>query len=227
MSIKRLRAEAALMARPAVGSVLRRATRRGTSYYLRVTWRDPATGETDAARAARRRVGGLGRETRPGRARADRKLIARDEWLPRRRRTPTSGGLHPGVATRWLPRASRSPRRHYDRRKRRMGSDKSRQDLRWRLAHAIKHLGEKPVDEISAGDIDDMVDAMLRERDAITEAAAQGAALVEDYRRRAHRARPPASPSRPIEQLDQQDRPGRAPSPRRQRSPPRHRPQRR
>ncbi len=62
-----------------------------------------------------------------------------------------------------------------------MGSDKSRQDLRWRLAHAIKHLGEKPVDEISAGDIDDMVDAMLRERDAITEAAAQGAALVEDY----------------------------------------------
>ncbi len=62
-----------------------------------------------------------------------------------------------------------------------MGSDKSRQDLRWRLAHAIKHLGEKPVDEISAGDIDDMVDAMLRERDAITEAAAQGAALLEDY----------------------------------------------
>jgi hypothetical protein len=71
--------------------------------------------------------------------------------------------------------------RDFDRRKRRMGSDKSRQDLRWRLAHAIRHLGEKPVDEISAGDIDDMVDAMLRERDAITEAAVQGAALVEDY----------------------------------------------
>jgi Phage integrase family len=34
------------MARPAVGSVLRRATRRGTSFYLRVTWSDPAAGET-------------------------------------------------------------------------------------------------------------------------------------------------------------------------------------
>ena len=34
------------MARPAAGTVVRRATKRGTSYYLRVTWSDPANGDT-------------------------------------------------------------------------------------------------------------------------------------------------------------------------------------
>jgi hypothetical protein len=53
-----------------------------------------------------------------------------------------------------------------------MGSEKTRVDLHWWLAVAIGHLGEKPVD--AAGDVDDMVDALLRERDAIQRAAAQG-----------------------------------------------------
>jgi integrase len=53
-----------------------------------------------------------------------------------------------------------------------------RDDLRWRLGHAVEHLGDKPVDTITEGDIDDMVDAVLRERDAIREATAQGAPLI-------------------------------------------------
>jgi hypothetical protein len=62
-----------------------------------------------------------------------------------------------------------------------MGNEKSRVDLHWRLAVAIGHLGEKPVDAVTAGDVDDMVDALLRERDAIEQAAAQGHPLVEGY----------------------------------------------
>jgi hypothetical protein len=37
-----------------------------------------------------------------------------------------------------------------------MESDNGRADVRWRLGVAIEHLGDKPVDAISAGDIDDM-----------------------------------------------------------------------
>jgi hypothetical protein len=71
--------------------------------------------------------------------------------------------------------------RHYDRRQRRMGSDKSREDLHWRLTVAVQHLGDQSVDAITEGTIDDMVDALLRERDAISQAAASGAPLMEDY----------------------------------------------
>jgi hypothetical protein len=41
------------MAQPATGTVERRHTKRGVSYYLRVTWRDPATRQME-------RVGRLG-----------------------------------------------------------------------------------------------------------------------------------------------------------------------
>ena len=42
--------KASLMARPATGTVERRGTKRGISYYLRVTWRDPATGQMERVR---------------------------------------------------------------------------------------------------------------------------------------------------------------------------------
>jgi integrase len=168
------------MARPAVGSVLRRATRRGTSFYLRVTWRDPATGETTRLLVP---LGGEWEGWDEARVHQERELIAtliaRGEWVPPQQRASSTPSVRDASLEAETFQVAAS--RHFDRRKRRMGSDKSRADLRWRLAHAIKHLGDKPVDEISAGDIDDMVDAMLRERDAIREAAAQGAALVEDY----------------------------------------------
>ena len=116
------------MARPAAGTVVRRATKRGISYYLRVTWRDPATGQHRALpRAARRRVGGLGpRSASQEERELIAKLIARGEWVPpQRARAPRPRRVH--RTRRARPRPSRSPpARHYDRRQRRMGSDKSR-----------------------------------------------------------------------------------------------------
>jgi integrase len=168
------------MSRPAVGTVVRRPTKRGINFYLRVTWRDPATGDTERPLVP---LGGEWEGWTEARVEEERqliaKLIARGEWMPPERNatTPTSAREPTSEVDTFQVAASR----HFDRRKRRMGSDKSRDDLRWRLAHAVEHLGDKPVDTINAGDIDDMVDAMLRERDAIQQAAAQGAPLMEEY----------------------------------------------
>ena len=195
------------MARPAVGSVA--SPRHEARYQLlsqgHVARPSDRRGYA-APGSARRRVGGLGRSSASARTRADRNAdrAGRVGTAPAARASGATGA-HRLVPT---PRPSRSPRRVTS-----TGASgawdptRAARTCAGGLPHAIKHLGEKPVDEISAGDIDDMVDAMLRERDAITEAAAQGAALVEDYRRRAHRARPSASASRAVEQLDQQGRP--------------------
>jgi hypothetical protein len=71
------------MSRPAVGSVLRRATRRGTSFYLRVTWRDAATGEVTRLLVP---LGGEWEGWDEERVRQERELIAtligRGEWVP-------------------------------------------------------------------------------------------------------------------------------------------------
>jgi integrase len=173
-----------LMARPATGTVERRQTKRGISYYLRVTWRDPATGQMERVRE---HLGGEWEGWDERRVEEEReligKLIARGEWVPSARRAPTErrvstpSAANTVVAENFQVAASR----HYDRRQRRMGSDKSREDLRWRLAVAVQHLGDQSVDAITEGTIDDMVDALLRERDAINQAAAAGAPLMEDY----------------------------------------------
>ena len=85
------------------------------------------------------------------------KLIARGEWMPSSRSEPATR-----TTTAPAPTAEAfevAATRHYDRRQRRMESDNSRADLRWRLGVAIAYLGEKPVDSITTGDIDSMVDA--------------------------------------------------------------------
>ncbi len=72
------------MARPATGTVERRRTKRGTSYYLRVTWRDPSTGQMERVRE---HLGGEWEGWDERRVEEELeligKLIARDEWLPR------------------------------------------------------------------------------------------------------------------------------------------------
>ena len=72
------------MARPATGTVERRRTKRGISYYLRVTWRDPATGQMERVRE---HLGGEWEGWDERRVEEELeligKLIARDEWLPR------------------------------------------------------------------------------------------------------------------------------------------------
>jgi integrase len=176
--------KAALMARPAIGTVERRQTKRGISYYLRLTWRDPATGGTHRVRE---HLGGEWEGWDERRVQEEReliaKLMARDEWLPRERRAPVERRAPIASAPKMAAVESfqLAASRHYDRRQRRMGSDKSREDLHWRLAVAVQHLGDHPVDAITEGTIDDMVDALLRERDSINQAAAAGAPLMEDY----------------------------------------------
>ena len=168
------------MARPAVGQIVRRTTKRGITYGLRVSWRDPATG---AAERVPVHLGGEWEGWDEQRVEEERghiaRMIARGEWIPPERKTPAVP--RPKDTTSSADSFQVAASRHYDRRKRRMGSEKSRVDLHWRLAVAIGHLGEKPVDAVTAGDLDDMVDALLRERDAIEQAAAQGHRLVEDY----------------------------------------------
>jgi integrase len=168
------------MARSAVGQVVRRTTKRGITYGLRVSWRDPATGATERVPV---HLGGEWEGWDEQRVEEERghiaRMIARGEWIPPERNRPALP--RPKDMTSSADSFQVAASRHYDRRKRRMGSEKSRVDLHWRLAVAIEHLGEKPVDAVTAGDVDDMVDALLRERDAIEQAAAQGHPLVEDY----------------------------------------------
>ena len=172
------------MARPATGTVERRHTKRGISYYLRVTWRDPATGQMERVRE---HLGGEWEGWDERRVEEEReligKLIARGEWVPSARRAPTERRVStPSAATNLVAENFQvAASRHYDRRQRRMGSDKSREDLHWRLTVAVQHLGDHPVEANTVGTIDDMIDALLRERDAINQAAAAGAPLMEDY----------------------------------------------
>ena len=128
------------MARPAVGQVVRRATKRGISYGLRVSWRDPATG---AAERVPVHLGGEWEGWDEDRVEEERvhlaRMIARGEWIPPERTTPSVP--RPTEATSSSESFQIAASRHYDRRQRRMGSDKSRVDLHWRLAVAIEHLG--------------------------------------------------------------------------------------
>jgi integrase len=168
------------MARPALGTVVRRPTKRGINFYLRVTWRDSATGTTERLLVP---LGGEWEGWNEDRVEDERqliaKLIARGEWVPPEAKAPRPTPVRePARAVETFQIAAS---RHFDRRMRRMSSEKSRDDLRWRLGHAVGYLGDKPVDTITEGDIDDMVDALLRERDVIQEAATQGAPLLEEY----------------------------------------------
>ena len=117
------------MAPPATGTVERRHTKRGISYYLRVTWRDPATGQMERVRE---HLGGEWEGWDERRVEEEReligKLIARGEWVPSARRAPTERRVStPSAATTVVAENFQvAASRHYDRRQRRMGSDKSR-----------------------------------------------------------------------------------------------------
>jgi len=79
------------MARPAVGTVVRRPTTRGINFYLRVTWRDPATGKTDRLLVP---LGGEWEGWDEGRVEEERQLIAtlmaRGEWIPPEPKPPVA-----------------------------------------------------------------------------------------------------------------------------------------
>ena len=77
--------------------------------------------------------------------------------------------------------------RFYAARTKRMESEKSKEALRWRLGAAIAHIGELPITRVDAGAVDDMVTALLTERDEIESAAAAGTPLDANGARPQHR----------------------------------------
>jgi ribosomal protein L20A (L18A) len=66
-------------------------------------------------------------------------------------------------------------------RKKRRVAEKTYRDLEWRLRIALDHVGSRRLDEIDAGVADEVVDRLLREREAIEEAAAGGRPRTETY----------------------------------------------
>jgi integrase len=156
------------MARPATGTVVKRPTARGTSYSLRVSYR----GE-------RRMVylGGAWEGWNDERAEAERdhvaRMIERGEWVPPDVE-PSHAPARPGAPPTYQVAAS-----EYLERKRLRVATKTYDDLYWRLSCGIDHLGPHRVDRITEPLLEDMVQALLRERETIRAAAAGGAPIME------------------------------------------------
>ncbi len=156
------------MARPAVGTVIRRRTKQGTSFALRVSY-----GGTKPVI----QLGGSWEGWTEERVQAEREYVAaqmaRGEWLPPATQrqsveAPVAASVSFQVfASGWLAR--RKPR----------VEAKTYADYHWRLRAGMDHFGAYRLDEIDAGVIDDFVDGALRERDAIERAAADGTPLTE------------------------------------------------
>lgn len=166
------------MARPATCSIVRRTQKRGTRFALRVTYK------------GQRHYVPLGAswdgwdEERVERERAlVATLLDRGEWTPptpaqqRPTREPEAAAGGDDAET-FAVVASR----FFAARAKRMGSEKSKAALRWRLGAALTHLGDLPIAEVSAGAVDDMVTALLTERDEIRAAEAAGAPLMQTVR---------------------------------------------
>ncbi len=153
----------------ATGTVIRTKTSQGITYGLRVSWR---------GKKHRVRLGGDWEGWTEERVQAERehiaRLIERGEWIPPS--APTAAPATEGdisfadLAATWM----------HGRRKR-LTSAKSISDLEWRLGVAIAHLGDIAAAAITPGDIDDMVTALLTEREEIRAAAQAGDPLTEPY----------------------------------------------
>ena len=154
------------MARPAVGTVIRKSTGRGTSFALRVTFQ----GERVFVP-----LGGSWEGWTEERVQAERehiaRMIARGEWTPPDSDRPAVAPGEPPsfqvFASEWLERK----RRRVDR--------KTHKDLLWRLSTGMDHFGPHRVDRIDEVVIEDFVQAMLAEREAIRAAAADGHPLMQ------------------------------------------------
>src|SRR4051812_48390319 len=159
-------ARLAVVARPTVGTVIRKRTTRGTSFALRVTFQ----GERVFVP-----LGGSWEGWTEERVQAERehiaRMIARGEWTPPDRDQPaTAPGEPPSFqvfASEWL-----------ERKRRRVGV-KTHSDLLWRLRTGMDHFGVHRVDRIDEVVIEDFVQAMLAEREAIRVAAAAGHPLMQ------------------------------------------------
>jgi integrase len=165
------------MARPATCTVVRRQQKRGIRYALRVT------------HEGTRHFIPLGPEWEgwnEARVEHERTLIAtlleRGEWTP-----PQPTEAAPAARTAATAPSSDETfavvaSRFYAARTKRMTSENSKEALRWRLGAAIAHIGDLPITQVGAGVIDDMVTALLTEREQIEAAAAAGTPLMRTVR---------------------------------------------
>ncbi|MBJ7519830.1 MAG: site-specific integrase [Solirubrobacteraceae bacterium] len=163
------------MPRAATCQIIRRATKRGTSYFLRVRY--------DGERVLVR-LGGSWEGWDEERVETERaltaQLLARGEWRPPddQRRAQAAARSRRAARSQTFHRVASD---YYAAQEPRLKSDKSKTDLKWRLSVASTYLGEFAIDEINEGHIDDMVTALLKERDEIERAAAGGEPLKETY----------------------------------------------
>ena len=100
--------------------------------------------------------------------------VERGEYLPQR---PNAAPAGPAEA---LPTFQVFASVVLARKKRRV-AEKRAADLEWRLRTAMDHFGARRIDQIDVGLVDEFVDAKLRERQAINEAAAGESPLMETY----------------------------------------------
>ena len=162
----------ALMARPAHGTIVQRATRQGDSFALRISFN---------GRKYRIVLGGSWDGWTLERAEKEREFIshqiARGEWVPparpidqalERRRDDESEMTFQVFASVFLAK------------KKSRLSPKGYVDLKWRLETAMDHFGEHPITAIDVALIDDFVTGALRERAEIEQAAAAGEPLREE-----------------------------------------------
>jgi integrase len=156
----------AVVARPTVGTVIRKRTTRGTNFALRVTF---------AGERVFVPLGGSWEGWTEERVQAERehiaRMIARGEWTPPDSDPPAAAPGEPPsfqvFASEWL-----------ERKRRRVGA-KTHSDLLWRLTTGMDHFGAHRVDRIDEVVIEDFVQAMLAEREGIRVAAAAGHPLMQ------------------------------------------------
>jgi integrase/NADH:ubiquinone oxidoreductase subunit len=172
------------MARPATGTVIRKSTKLGITYALKVRYK---------GRREYVYLGGSWEGWTEERVDEERRYIAqqvtRGEWIPPSQQTSSgrsapaepSGNLTFQVyASTCLARWSRRI------------ADSTREGLEWRLSVAIAHIGQLPLAGVDEQALEGMVQALLLEREAIEQANADGHPLMEevtDKRGRTYRRR--------------------------------------
>jgi integrase len=172
------------MARPATGTVVRKPTKQGTSFALKVRYR----GERHFVH-----LGGEWEGWTEERVQHEREYIAaqiaRGEWMPlapSQAAAATTPATASGQTLQVFASAVLA-------RKRQRLSPKGYADLKWRLEVCVHFLGELPVGVIDEGLIEDrLVGPLLAERAAIEQARLDGQPLMEtvtDKRGRTYRRR--------------------------------------
>jgi integrase len=154
---------------PRRGSIRRKQTQLGTTYALRIRWQ---------GKQHYHYLGGDWEGWTEERAESELRYVTaqveRGEYVPPR---PSAA---PPVEAGPLPTFQVFASIVLARKKRRV-AEKSYRDLEWRLRTAVDHVGSRRLDEIDAGVADEVVDRLLREREAIEEAAAAARPLTEAY----------------------------------------------